>query len=154
MSQSRPLGFWLLIIGGAVLGAAYIAGQTLSLFDYERTVAWGLQEAEADIGITGRAFNFGFAIADTVFYVPILAAGLWGLWRRASWARVPLVAALGISVYWPLLTTAAAAFGHGQPGFGYLAPAAYLPLTGPSLVYGLWGLWYVHTHTQLFGDEA
>lgn len=144
MPPPRPLGFWMLIIGGAVFSCAFIAGQTLSLIDYERTVAWGLQEPGHAIGITGRAYNFGFAFADTVFYVPVLAVGLWGLWSRKAWARVVMAAALGISVYWPVVCTAALMFGQGQPGFGYAAPEAYLALTLPSLVYGLWGLWYVH----------
>ncbi|MFC1672645.1 hypothetical protein ACFL12_00690 [Pseudomonadota bacterium] len=151
MAQSRPTGFWVLIAGGLVLNTLFVLGQVYSLIDYERTVTWGLQEPAAEIGNTGMAFNFGFAVADTVFYVPVFLAGLLGLWQRKAWGAVALTAACGVSVYWPVMSTAAAQFGQGQAGFGYPSPIAYLPLTLPSFVYGVWGMWYLHTHrSELF----
>lgn len=151
MSESRPIGFWLLILVGVLLNCAYLAGQVYALIDYERTVAWGLQESASDIGVTGMAFNFGFAVADAMFYVPVFLAGLLGLWQRKVWGLMALSAALGISVYWPVMSTAAAQFGQGQVGFGYPSPITYLPLTLPSFVYGVWGLWYLYSRrSQLF----
>ena len=155
MAQPRPFGFWPLMIGGGILAAVFVAGQSVAVVDYERVVAWGLQEPVNDIGITGLAFNLGFAFADTLFYVPILIAGLWSLWHRKAWGLPVMAAALGVSVYWPLVCTAALIFGHGQPGFGYPAATAYLPLTGGSFVYGVWGLWYTYSRrAQLFTSEA
>ena len=151
MSKGRPMGFWLLIVVGVLLNCAYLVGQVYALINYERTVAWGLQEPASDIGVTGMAFNFGFAVADAMFFVPVFLAGLLGLWRRKVWGLIALTAALGISVYWPVMTTAAALFGQGQAGFGYPSPIAYLPLTLPSFVYGVWGLWYLYSRrSQLF----
>lgn len=155
MPPLRPLGFWPLMICGGLLTAVYILGQGVAVIDYERAVAWGFQEPANDVGITGLAFNLGFAFADMLFYVPILIVGLWGLWHRKAWGLPAMAAALGISVYWPTVCTIALVFGHGQAGFGYPDALTYLPLTFSSFVYGVWGLWYLHSRrAQLFTSSS
>lgn len=152
MTPHRAFGFWILLIGGGCLTIIFLLGQTYSLVDYETTVAWGLQEPADKIGITGQAFNFGFAVVDTIFYIPVFSVGLWGVWARKTWGLVAMSAACGISVYWPIMVTAAAYIGQGEPGFGYPSPVTYLPLTLPTLLYALWGLWYLHTRRGALFD--
>ena len=100
----RPFGFWLLIIVGLFLNVVFLAGQTLSLIDYNLTVSLGLQESEAEITSTGIAFAKGFAFGDTLFYIPLFVIGIIGLLKRRSWGIFPMFGALAITVYWPLVS--------------------------------------------------
>ena len=45
----------------------FLLGQTLSLFNYELTVEWGLQESSEEVGDVGVAFLKGYAFGDTIF---------------------------------------------------------------------------------------
>jgi hypothetical protein len=92
---------WLLLL--------YLAyAQVPAALDYEFGVRMGTQEPAEAITEVGVAFWYGFAFADLVIYIPLLAAGLIGAWRDYRWGRVLLGAALGITVYWPVVVLAAA----------------------------------------------
>lgn len=91
---------WLLLL-------YLVYAQVPAAFDYEIGVRMGTQEPAESITDIGVAFWFGFAFADLLVYVPLLAAGLVGFWRDYRWGRVLLGAALGITIYWPVVVLAA-----------------------------------------------
>lgn len=140
MTSRRPLDFWSVIIPGWLLLVYLVYAQGISAFGYEIGVAMGTQEPAEQITRVGTAFYYGFAFGDLVTYIPLLAAGLIGFAGRRLWGRVLLAAALGITVYWPVVVLAAAVDARGAPGW-HLDESGYwvvLPLIG---LWALWGLW-------------
>jgi hypothetical protein len=140
----RPFGFWFLIIVGVILNVLFLAGQTLSLIDHDLTVALGLQESEAEISAVGIAFAKGFALGDTVCYIPLFVTGIVGILRRSAWGPFPMFGALSITVYWPLVHLYAIYAGKDimhLSGEKYLSYSILLPLVA---LYGLWGMWFLY----------
>ena len=68
--------------------------------------AHGHQESAETITEVGTAFFYGFALGDLLTYIPLLAVGLIGHLRGAAWSWIVLAAALGITVYWPVVCLA------------------------------------------------
>ncbi len=101
---------WLLVL-------YLLYAQAPAAFDYEFGVRMGTQESAQSITGVGAAFWYGFAFADVVVYIPLLAAGLLGAWRHYRWGRVILGAALGITVYWPIVALAAAVDARDAAGW-------------------------------------
>lgn len=98
----------LVQVPGWLLLVYLVYAQVPAAFDYDLGVRMGTQESAAAITEVGAAFWYGFAFADLVVYIPLLAAGLVGFRLGARWGRVLLGAALGITVYWPVVVLAAA----------------------------------------------
>ena len=94
--------FWLIQIPGWLLLAYLLAAQCTAAFSYSFGVKMGTQEPADRITEVGVAFFKGYAGADLVFYVPLLALGLVGHFFGSPWAAVVLGAALGVTVYWPI----------------------------------------------------
>jgi len=80
-----------------------IYAQGITAFGYQYGVAMGTQESASEITEVGAAFWYGFALTDLLIYIPVLAIGLTGHLRARSWGRVALAAALGITLYWPIV---------------------------------------------------
>jgi hypothetical protein len=126
------------------LFAYLLYAQAISAFDYDIGVAMGTQDSAADITRVGVAFWYGFAFGDLVVYIPLLAAGLVGFTQCRLWGRALLAAALGITVYWPVVVLAAAVDARGAPGW-HLDESGYwivLPAIG---LWAAWGLWRIAT---------
>ena len=87
--------------------AYLLIAQGLSALSYELGVRMGTQEPAERITKVGVAFWWGVALADLVFYIPLLCAGLVGHWLGAEWGMLLLAAALGITIYWPVMCLAA-----------------------------------------------
>lgn len=81
------MAFGFLISIAIILVIMFLFVQTLSLFNYELTVAWGLQESSEEVGDVGVAFLKGYAFGDTIFYIPLLIIGIIGLIKR-KWSMV------------------------------------------------------------------
>lgn len=140
---NRDTGFWILQGPGWLLFIYLIYAQAISAFDYEFGVAMDTQESADQIGEVGVAFWYGFAFADALIYIPLLAAGLIGLWRVLPWGRVMMSAALGITIYWPVVCLAAVVAARNAEGWNLGNETAYwlaLPLIA---LWGVWGLWHV-----------
>lgn len=97
----------LVLVPGWLLLLYLVYAQVPPAFDYDIGVRMGTQEPAEAITEVGVAFWYGFAFADLVVYIPLLAAGLIGYRLGARWGRVLLGAALGITVYWPVVCLAA-----------------------------------------------
>lgn len=115
MTDRRDL--FLVQIPGWLLLFYLVYAQVPAAFDYELGVRMGTQEPAAMISEVGAAFWYGFAFADLVVYIPLLAAGLIGFRLGVRWGRVLLGAALGITVYWPVVVLAAAVDARDAAGW-------------------------------------
>jgi hypothetical protein len=127
---------WLLLL-------YLIYAQAIPAFDYQLGVAMGTQEAPDAITEVGVAFWYGFAFGDLVVYIPILTVGLISYWFGWTWGRVLLGAALGITVYWPVVCLASVITARGSEGWNLPNETSYwivLPLIS---LWGAWGLWRV-----------
>ena len=140
---NRDTGFWLLQVPGWLLLAYLVYAQALPAFDYELGVAMGTQEPAAKITDVGAAFWYGFALGDLVIYIPLLLAGLIGSGCGRAWGRAVLAAALGITIYWPVVSLAVVVAARGAAGWNLGDETAYWPVLPLIAVWATWGLWYV-----------
>ncbi|MEO1243267.1 MAG: hypothetical protein AAFX54_15255 [Pseudomonadota bacterium] len=118
-----------------------IVMQGVSAFNYELGVAMGAQEPAETVSEVGVAFWKGFAVADIATYIPLLMLGLLGSLLGRAWGRVALAAALGITIYWPVVCLVTIVQARGAEGWSVTEQTAYwitLPLIA---LWGVWGLW-------------
>ena len=98
---SRPLGIWIAL--GCMLFSLLMGGggQTLSVIDWDRAMALGLQENDLnDPDIVERVLThveWGVAAGDVVVTVPLLILGLVGVACRRRWG---MIAALMAAATW------------------------------------------------------
>ena len=138
---SQGFRFWSLQGPGWVLLLYLVYAQAIPAFDYDLGVAMGTQESAARITEVGVAFWYGFAFGDLVSYVPLLLAGLVGHWSGKLWGRMLLGAALGITVYWPIVCLAAVAAARGSAGWNLTDETAYWIVLPVITLWGAWGVW-------------
>ena len=141
--MKRDFNFWFLQIPGWLLFFYLIYAQAIPAFDYDVGVAMGTQESAEQITEVGVAFFYGFAFADLVIYLPLLAIGLIGLWMGRMWGRVILAAALGVTVYWPAVCLAVIVSAREATGWNLSDETQYwiaLPLI---MLWSIWGLWNI-----------
>lgn len=141
MTRSRALLFihfsgWLFLV-------YLVYAQGITAFDYDYGVAMGTQEPAANITEVGTAFWYGFALGDAVFYIPLLLAGLVGLAKGFSWGRGVMIAAMGITVYWPIVCLVAVATARGAPGWTLPGESDYWVVLPIIALWGMWVLWYL-----------
>jgi len=145
MTTTRKHGyaFWAIQIPGWLLLIYLIYAQGISAFGYELGVAMGTQEPVEAITEVGAAFWYGFALGDLLTYIPILCVGLIGHWRRAHWGRIALAAALGITVYWPVVSLAALVEARDAAGWKVSNEMPYWVVCLLIAAWGAWGLWFI-----------
>ena len=143
----RDIGFWLVQGPGWVMLAYLIYAQGIPAFDYQLGVQMGTQESAQEITQVGVAFFYGFAFGDVVVYIPMLAIGLYCHWRRGrempGWSRGLLLAALGITVYWPVVSLATVSAARGAPGWQLSNETAYWIVLPVIALWGVIALWRV-----------
>ena len=103
----------------------------------------GTQESADQITEVGVAFWYGFAFGDLVSYIPLLAIGLIGHWAGKMWGRVLLGAALGITVYWPIVCLAAVFAARDAIGWNLINETPYWIVLPLIALWGAWGLWFI-----------
>ena len=138
--EERGFTFWALQGPGWLLLIWLIYAQGISAFGYELGVAMGTQEPVAKITEVGAAFWYGFALGDLLTYIPILLAGLIGHWRGANWGRIALAAALGITVYWPVVSLGALVDARDAAGWNLSNEGPYWVVCLLIAAWGAWGL--------------
>jgi len=117
--------------------------QAIAAFDYQLGVRMGTQEPAAAITDVGVAFWYGFAFGDLVAYIPLLSVGLTLHWLKHRWARPVLAAALGITVYWPIVCLAAVKTARNADGWNLPNETGFwivLPLISLWGAFALWQL--------------
>ena len=97
--------------------AQNLIGQGLPAINYELGVRMGTQDSADVVTEVGVAFWKGFALADLVFYIPLLGYSLAAYNERKETNKTYLAAALGITVYWPIVCLKAAISARGAPGW-------------------------------------
>ena len=78
---------------GWLLFLYLVYDQAIPAIDYEIGVSMGTQESTESITEAGVAFWYGFALADLVVHIPLLALGLIGFGLKKSWGRIVLASA-------------------------------------------------------------
>jgi len=141
--MKRDVGFWLLHVPGWLLLFYLIYAQAISAFDYDLGIAMGTQESADHVSEVGVAFWYGFAFADLVTYIPLLAIGLIGYWLERIWGRVFLAAALGITVYWPVVCLAALVAARDAAGWNLGDETPFWIVLPLITLWGAWGLWRI-----------
>jgi len=148
MTRNRGLGFWALQVPGWLLLIYLIYAQGISAFSYEWGVGMGTQEPAEKITEVGTAFWYGFALGDLLTYIPILCLALIGHLRGKHWGRLAFAAALGITVYWPVVSLAALVDAREAPGWNIGSEMPYWIVCLLIALWGTWGLWFIITHPQ------
>ena len=139
----RGAGFWFLQVSGWALLCYLFYAQAISAFSYDLGVQMGTQESADQITEVGAAFWYGLAFGDLLVYMPLLAVGLIGLWLESSWARVILGSALGITVYWPVVSLATVVAARDADGWSLPNETDYWIVLPVIVLWALWGLRWV-----------
>jgi hypothetical protein len=147
----RGIGFWMVQGPGWLLTLYLVYAQAIPAFDYELGVSMGTQEPAGRITEVGAAFWWGFAFGDLVIYIPLLILGLAGHWTAKSWARGVLKswargvlsAALGITLYWPVVALAAVAAARGAEGWHLPKEQEYWIVLPLIALWAAWALWRI-----------
>jgi len=137
----RDFNFWLIQTPGWLLLLYLIYAQAIPAFNYETGVIMGTQEPAEVVSEVGVAFWYGFAFGDLMVYIPLLAIGLIGHWLGKSWRHVALGAALGVTVYWPVVCLAAVVAARDASGWDLVNETPYWVVLPLITLWGVWGLW-------------
>ena len=139
--MKRDINFWLIQTPGWLLLLYLIYAQAIPAFNYETGVIIGTQEAAEVVSEVGVAFWYGFAFGDLIAYIPLLAIGLIGYWLGKGWGDLILGAALGITVYWPIVCLAAVVAARDATGWNLANETPYWIVLPLITLWGAWGLW-------------
>ena len=139
--QKRRLAFWVVQGPGWLLLIYLIYAQGIAAFDYELGVAMGTQESAESITEVGAAFWYGFALGDLLTYIPLLCVGLIGDLCRRRWGRIALAAALGITVYWPVVSLVALVDARDAAGWHVADETPYWVVCCVIAAWGALALW-------------
>jgi hypothetical protein len=154
MTRKHGFSFWALQGPGWLLLIYLIYSQGISAFGYELGVAMGTQEPAEVITEVGAAFWYGFALGDLLTYIPILCVGLIGHLRDTHWGRIALAAALGITVYWPVVSLAALVDARDAAGWNISSEMPYWVVCLLIAAWGAWGLYFVLRKSQQMHAET
>ena len=141
--KNRSLAFWIFTVFLSLSIVLMIAGQTLSIFNYDLAMDLGLQETPEQVGEHGVQVNRAFGVGDTVVYIPLLIASLIGLLLKKRWALIVTGAVTGVSVYWSVTVSFIMLFLRGNPGYNYLPGFEIWVFVGAYLLFGILGFIYL-----------
>lgn len=141
--KNRGFVYWLLQIPGWLLLIYLIYAQGISAFGYELGVSMGTQEPIEVVTEVGAAFWYGFALGDLLVYIPMLLIGLIGHLRSERWGHIWFAAALGITIYWPIVCLSALVDARGAPGWNIVNELPYWIFLPVIAGWGIWGLFAV-----------
>ncbi len=140
MNNRHSNSFWMLQVSGWLLLTYLIVAQGVTAFGYDFGVKMGTQEPAEKITEVGVAFWYGFALGDLLTYIPILCAGLIGHMRAKAWGGIVLSAALGITVYWPVVCLIALVDARGAAGWSISNETPFWVVLPLIAAWGVWGL--------------
>ena len=86
-------------------------------------------------------------------YIPILGVGLVGHLRGRPWGRIALAAALGITVYWPVVCLAALVDARDAAGWDVSDEAQYWIVCLLIAAWGAIGLWFLLRESRPGGER-
>lgn len=135
--------YWLVQGPGWLLFLYLVFAQAIPAFDYQLGIDMGTQEPATRISEVGVAFWRGFAWGDLLVYIPLLGLGLFGHARGRRWGIPALAAALGITIYWPLVCLAAVVAARGAQGWHLVDEKAYWLVLPLIAAWGATALWLI-----------
>ena len=121
-------------IPGWILFWWLLIGQCIPAIHYDWGVQMGTQDPPEIVTEVGVAFWKGFAMADLIFYVPLLGIALW------TEKNIYLAAAFGVTIYWPMVCLVTTLKAHDAPGWS-LNVDVFLILLPLIILWGIWGLY-------------
>ena len=140
MAKKCGLCFWALQGPGWFLLIYLIIAQGITAFSYDLGVSMGTQEPAKTITAVGVAFSYGFALGDLLIYIPILLFGLIGHALNTKWGQITFAAALGITVYWPIVCLAAVVAARDAAGWNLTDEMPFWVVLPLIAAWGAWGL--------------
>ena len=141
--MARGRAFVFIQVTGWLFLAYLVYAQGIAALSYDFGVSMGTQEPADNVTEIGAAFWYGFALGDAVFYIPLLLAGLIGLTRNKQWGRGVMIAAMGITVYWPIVCLVAIATAHGAVGWNLPKESEYWIVLPLIAAWGAWVMWWL-----------
>ena len=141
--KNRDPGFWVLQLPGWLLLIYLVYAQAIPAFDYDLGVSMGTQESAEQVSDVGVAFWYGFAFGDLVIYIPLLAFGLIGHYFQKNGGILILAAALGITMYWPVVCLVAVVSARGADGWNLTNEAPFWVVLPLISLWATWGLWHI-----------
>lgn len=138
--NERPISFWTFVVFLALSIVLMLLGQTMSVFNYDFTVRYGLQESPQLVGEFGMQVNRAFGVSDTVVYIPLLIISLIGLLQKKRWALLTTAAVSGISAYWSATVGFMFLFLPETPGYNNVPEPEVWLFIGVYFIFGVWGL--------------
>lgn len=141
--MTRSKSFLFIQVSGWVFLVYLVYAQGIAALNYDYGIAMGTQEPAENITEVGVAFFYGFALGDAVFYIPLLLAGLVGLAIGRAWGPGIMIAAMGITVYWPIVCLVAVATARGTPGWSLPKESEYWVVLPIIVVWAAWVLWHL-----------
>ena len=136
-------------VPGWLLFVYLLIGQCIPAIDYDWGVTMGTQDPPEIVTEVGVAFWKGFALADLIFYVPLLGIGLWTYERHPLY----LSAALGITIYWPIVVFRAAVSARHAPGWS-LNDRPYHIVLPVIILWALWALFRLQPASHSLSDAS
>ena len=143
MTSGKGKIFWGVQIPGWILLMYLIYAQGIAAFDYDLGVSMGTQDSAETITEVGTAFFYGFALSDLLIYIPLLLFGLVGHLLGQIWGKALLCAALGITIYWPVVCLSALVAARGAPGWHIINEVPYWVVLPAIALWGAWALFAV-----------
>lgn len=140
LEYRKGVSFWALQIPGWLLLLYLICAQGITAFSYDIGIKMGTQEPVEIVTEVGAAFWYGFAFGDLLSYIPILLIGLIGHFRLRQWGYIFMAAALGITVYWPIVCLSAMVNARDAYGWNMVTETPYWVVLLLITAWGLWGL--------------
>jgi len=141
--KDRPAAFWIFVVFFALSIVLLLMGQTISVFNYDLTVRFGLQESPEQVSTFGVQVNRALGAADTVVYIPLLIVSLVGLWMKKRWSLLTTAAAVGVSAYWSINVSFLFLFLPGTSGYSHRPGPEIWSFVGAYIVFGVWGILYL-----------
>ena len=140
---NRSPAFWLIIIFLSIALMLLLLGQALAIINYDLAVQLGLQESINEVGSYGVQVNRAFGAADTLVYIPLIAASITGLISRKRWSLLTTAAVMGISIYWATTIAFMLTFLENTPGYHLQPGLEYVFFLAIFILLGTWGLLYL-----------
>jgi hypothetical protein len=141
--KKQSASFRFLQASGWLFAIYLVYAQGVSALSYDYGVAMGTQEPATRITEVGAAFWYGFAFADAVFYIPLLIVGLVAFAKGRDWGRSLLIAAMGITVYWPIVCLSAVVGARGGRGWRLPKQSDYWIVLPIITLWGAWAFWWL-----------
>lgn len=153
-NKRYSLSFWILQVTGWLLFAYLVYAQGVTAFGYHIGVRMGTQEPVETITEVGAAFWYGFALGDLLTYIPLLLAGLIGHFHDRAWGRMLFAAALGITLYWPIVCLITVVDARDASGWSIPDETPYWIVLPLIALWGAWGLWVLMRESQKMQTSA